>query len=265
MDNSVITDVIAIKDLFNFYKIILLLIGFVLLWGVNSGIRRLSLGLMDKLPAQRLFILQVVTLFGFVWYILGSLVLIGGILQPPKEFLIAIGGSMAVAVGIALKDVVGSIVAGIVLLFDRPFRVGDRVMFDGVYGDILSIGLRSVRMQTLDDNTVTIPNGRFITEIVSSGNAGALDMMVVADFHLALDADLSKAKELVYEVAATSRFVYLNKPITFVIKEVLMEHKTILKLSVKAYVLDVKYEKALLSDIVERCTTLFLEHGIARP
>jgi len=52
---------------------------------------------------------------------------------------------------------VAVLVAGLLLLFDRPFRVGDRVSFNDVYGEIVSIGLRTVRLQTLDDNLVT-PN-----------------------------------------------------------------------------------------------------------
>ena len=113
--------------------------------------------------------------------------------------------------GIALKDVTASLIAGLILLFDRPFQVGDRVEFNGIYGDIVSIGLRSVRLNTLDDNLVTIPNARFITDVVASGNAGALDMMVVCSFYVALDADLQKVKSLIHEVVVTSRFAYLKK------------------------------------------------------
>ena len=51
------------------------------------------------------------------------------------EVLIAVGGTVAVAIGFALKDFVASIVAGLVILVDRPFQVGDRVSFDGYYGE----------------------------------------------------------------------------------------------------------------------------------
>ncbi len=105
--------------------------------------------------------------------------------------LLALGGGAAVAIGFSLKDLVASLFAGIILLFDRPFQVGDRVTFGNTYGEITSIGLRAVRLQTLDDNLVTIPNSRFIVDPVASGNAGELDMMVVMPFHLALNADIA--------------------------------------------------------------------------
>ena len=122
--------------------------------------------------------------------------------------MLAAGGSIAVALGLSLKDLVASVVAGLILLFDRPFQVGDRVTFDGNYGEIQSIGLRAVRMVTLDDNLVTIPNNRFITDVVSSGNAGALDMMIVTKFYLEIDADISAARTKLHDIIATSNYVY---------------------------------------------------------
>jgi small-conductance mechanosensitive channel len=200
-----------------------------------------------------------------VWYAGGVYWMITVLLNPTKEMLLGLGGSFAVAVGIALKDVTASLIAGLILLFDRPFQVGDRVSFNDTYGDILSIGLRSVRLKTLDDNIVTIPNSRFITDVVSSGNAGALDMMVVCDFHVAMNADLQKVRFLIHEVLVTSRFVYLKKKVDIVFCEVVVADRLAIKVSAKAYVLDVKYEKAFLTDVVERVSSLFQKHQILRP
>ena len=172
---------------------------------------------------------------------------------------------MAVAIGIALKDVVASVIAGLVLLFDRPFIVGDRVSFDGSYGEIVSIGLRSVRLQTLDDNVITIPNARFMNEMVASGNAGALEMMIVCDFHIALNADIQAAKQIIEEVVVTSRYAYLKKPVVFAVSEVEVAECLAIQVKAKAYVLDIHYEKAFQSDIVTRTTQLFIERNIPRP
>jgi len=265
MDGQNLNDLSAITELFNLGKVMLLLSGMVLVWLVNKVVRHLSEALMVSLPSRRFLILQIATLFTFVWYFVGTYWLIAGIIQPPKEMLLAVGGSAAVATGIALKDVVASIIAGVILLFDRPFQVGDRVSFSDTYGEIVSIGLRSVRLITLDDNLVTIPNSRFITEVVSSGNSGALDMMVVCDFHVALDADIDLAQNLIHEVVMTSRFAYLKKPVSFVLNEVIVAERLAIQVRVKAYVLDVHYEKAFQTDIVKRVTRLFMENKIARP
>jgi small conductance mechanosensitive channel len=265
MDNQALQDISAVGDLFDISKMIMLLSAMFVLWLVNKVIRHFCEVLMTSIPARRFMILQLATLFTFVWYFVGTYWVITGIIQPPREMVLALGGSAAVAIGFALKDVVASIVAGVILLFDRPFQVGDRVSFNDTYGEIVSIGLRSVRLSTLDDNLVTIPNSRFITEMVSSGNAGALDMMVVCDFHLSLDANLELAQSLIHEVVVTSRFAYLKKPVSFVLNEVIVAERLALQIKVKAYVIDVHYEKAFQSDIVKRVSKLFIENAIARP
>ncbi|PID42530.1 MAG: mechanosensitive ion channel protein [Gammaproteobacteria bacterium] len=265
MEQQTLQEISAVGDLLDPGKIVMLLSAIFVLWAINKVVRHFSEALMKSIPARRFMILQLATLFTFVWYFIGTYWLITGIIQPPREMTLALGGSAAVAIGIALKDVVASIIAGIILLFDRPFQVGDRVDFNGTYGEIISIGLRSVRLNTLDDNIVTIPNSRFITEMVSTGNAGALDMMVVCDFHIALDADIALAQNLIHEVVVTSRFAYLKKPVSIIFSEVVIAERLALQVKVKAYVIDVYYEKAFQSDIVKRVSRLFIDNAIARP
>lgn len=265
MENQALNDIAALGELLNISKLILLISAAVFLWLSNNLLQRLSHRLMEAIPSKRFFILQTTTLISFLWYFIGAYWMIVGILHPPKELMLAIGGSAVVATGFALKDIAASLIAGLILLFDRPFQVGDRVAFDDTYGEIISIGLRSVRLSTLDDNLVTIPNARFITEVVSSGNAGELDMMVVCDFHLALDADLNQAQSLIHEAIVTSRYAYLKKSIGFVISEVVIADKLAIRIRAKSYVFDVRYEKAYQSDVVLRVSQLFTQHHIKRP
>ena len=254
-----------ILQLFQFQKIFFLVLGIFFVVFLGKFFKRISDRLGETFPSNRLLVLQAMTILSFAFYIFGSLGLVFGILKPSRELLLTLGGSAAVAIGFSLKDLVASIVAGITLLFDRPFQVGDRVTFGDIYGEITSIGLRVVRLQTLDDNEVTIPNAKFMSEAVASGNSGALDMMVVCQFHLDIDADISKAKQLLYQVTATSRFVFLKKPIKIVVEEAFLHMQLVLKVTVKAYVFDVRYEKDFQSDVYERGVALLSRNQIKRP
>lgn len=255
----------SVLEILNFERIAGLVIAFGAIFFVAKAIQNVSQKLQEYWPSRRVFILQIATVLNFALYIGGGTAAIYAILQPPKEILIAVAGSAAVAIGFSLKDIVASIVAGIVLLFDRPFQVGDRVSFAGLYGEIVGIGLRTVKLETLDDNLVTIPNARFLTDVASSGNAGALDMMIVTNFHVALDADIEKAKEIIREVVVTSRFVYLRKTYSILVSEVQLGDYLALKISAKAYVIDCRFEKAFESEVVERVSSLFIKHSISRP
>lgn len=252
-------------ELLQVHKIILLVVSFILLVAFVKLLNKIGKRLQSRLNRHRLLILQVFTILSFVLYIFGGFSLFYAILAPPSELLLAIGGSAAVAIGFSLKDLVGSFVAGIVILLDRPFQVGDRVTFEGIYGEIVSIGLRAVRVNTLTDDLVTIPNSRFFTEAVSSGNAGALDMMVAVNFYIDLEADILRARELLYEIVVTSRYVFLKKPVKITAEEVVAANRLALKLTAKSYVLDVQYEKALQTDIVTRTELSFKENNIKRP
>lgn len=211
MESKTLEQILELTHLFHWQKIVFLLMGSLVLVYLVKSINRFGTFLNHRYPSKRIFFLQLNTIFDFLVYIFGGSFLIYSVLDPPKELLLAMGGSAAVAIGFALKDLAASLIAGLIILFDRPFQVGDRVTFGGVYGEIKSITLRTVRLVTLDDNLVTIPNAKFINEYVASGNAGALDMMIVADFHTALNVDIEKVKELLYEIAVTSRFIYLKK------------------------------------------------------
>lgn len=255
----------AFFELIDPKKIIAIIICFVIMVVVVKLISKLAKKIEDTNPGYRLISLKIATIASFSIYILGSLGVLYAVIRPPKELLLAVGGSAAVAIGFALKDLVSSFISGLILLFDPPFQVGDRVSFGGVYGEIVSIGLRAVRLTTLDDNLVTIPNSKFLTDFVASGNAGALDMMVCVDFILSTDTDLRKARELLYEVVATSKYVFIRKPINVVFTEKSESQFHWIEVKVKAYVLDVIYEKAFQTDIVLRGNEVLNLNEIKRP
>jgi small-conductance mechanosensitive channel len=182
-----------------------------------------------------------------------------------REVLAILGGTAAVAVGFAMKDLVASLVAGVMIMFDRPFQVGDRVTFAGQYGDILSVGLRSVKLRTLDDSMVTIPNNLFLSEVTSCGNYGVLNMQVMIDYFIGIDQDVARAREVVRQAAITSNFVYLANPVEVLVSQVNTNGNVALRLRLKVYVIDTIFEKALETDITLRVMQAFRDEQIQPP
>ena len=222
-------------------------------------------GLSEKFVQRRLILQKLETIIQFVSYILGAILVFLLSFRVNDQVLALIGGTIAVAIGFAVKDLVASFIAGIIIMLDRPFQVGDRVRFGGEYGDITAIGLRSVRMQTLTDDTVTIPNNLFLSELTVSGNYGALDMQINLPFFIGADQDISLAKTIVTEAAASSRYIHLPKKIAVLVNQVVEENYFAIKLTLKAYVLDTQYEKAFETDITLRVLDAFKAHQINPP
>lgn len=226
-------------------------------------------GIVDNIGAafaeRRLLLQRINAFFHFFAYVAAivAIVLLSFELSP--QVLAILGGSIAVAVGFATKDLVASLVAGVMIIFDRPFQVGDRVRFADEYGDILVIGLRSVKLRTLDDSTVTIPNNLFLNVVASSSNSGVLDMQIQVDFHIGVDQDVELAQSLVNEAAATSRYIYLPKPIVVHVSQTTLNNCVALRLRLKAYALDTQYEKDFESDVTLRVMDAFAKTDIRPP
>ncbi|MCH9684260.1 MAG: mechanosensitive ion channel family protein [Deltaproteobacteria bacterium] len=222
-------------------------------------------GLSRRFPNRRLLLQQTATIAQFIIYIVTGIAVVTLSFRLNDNLLALMGGTVAVSVGFAIKDVVASFIAGIMIMIDRPFQVGDRVSFGGQYGDITAIGLRSVRLQTLDDNTVTIPNNKFLNEMTSNGNYGALDMQVVMDFFVGPDQDIRLGRELVTEAAVSSRFIFLDKAVVVLINQVVLDNHLAVRLRLKAYVLDTRFEKLFETDVNLRVLDAFASEGIAPP
>lgn len=219
----------------------------------------------DRFTNRRLTIKKVESFIRFAIYIVSGAVVVGLSIRLDPTALTVIGGALAFAVGFAMRDLVAAFIAGITIMLDRPFQVGDRVAYAGEYGDIIEIGLRSVRMNTLDHNIVTIPNNKVLTDVTSCGNYGALEMQVGMDFFVGVDQDVKRARDLVHEACITSRFCFLDNPVPVLVKQIIIEGCVAFQLKARPYVLDVKYEKAFETDVHMRVQQAFLEEGILPP
>jgi small-conductance mechanosensitive channel len=222
---------------------------------------RLSLRFSHRRPT----IQKVQTALRFLLYVLAFSITISLSIRLDATALTVIGGSLAFAVGFALRDLVASFIAGVTIIFDRPFQVGDRVSYGGEYGDIIQIGIRSVRMNTLDHNVITIPNNKVFTDVTSSGNYGALEMQVPMDFYIGVDQDLDQAQEVVREACLTSPYVFLEQPVPVLVRQVILQEYVAVHLKARPYVFDCKYEKPFETDVHLRVLEAFRERGIGPP
>lgn len=236
----------------------------VVAWLLNRFMARSLDDLGVRFTERRLLFKQLGSFSRFLILIVTGVLVVAAVVRFSNEVLITIGGSVAVAVGFAFKDLLASLMAGIILLLDRPFQVGDRVEYGGHYGEVLEIGLRTVRINTLDDNLISVPNSRFLTDAVSCANAGALDQMCVFEFFLGCREDFDLAKELVYDAVASSNFVYLKKNIVVHVREVPVpdSDKFAIKLTAKAYVFDGRFESVFATDVQERAHRAFRQYDV---
>jgi MscS family membrane protein len=243
-------------------KIVWSLIIFLIALFVIRYLSRIFETIGEKWTNLRLVIKRVIPIFRISIWTFVIYIIIAGIIAPPIETLIAVTASAGIAVGFASQDILKNIFGGIMILFDRPFQVGDKIQVGDHYGEVVQIGLRTVRVVTPDDSLVSIPNSEIVNESVSNSNTGEFNCQVVSEFYLPADIDLIRLKKIAYRAAAVSRYVYLKKPIAVILKNEINEGRSLLKMRLKAYVLDLRYEFAFASEMTELVIQQLLKEEI---
>jgi small-conductance mechanosensitive channel len=220
--------------------------------------------LAERNAARRLLFKRLVPVVRMVLWIFAAYLIVRVIFQVDAQGIFAAAAAIGVAIGFASQDLLKNLFGGLILVFDQPFQVGDKISVGETYGEVVSIGLRSTRIVTPDDNLVSVPNAHVVDQQVANANAGQLNCQVVTDLYLPGWADEESAKRIAFDAAATSKYVYLNKPIVIHVADVFKE-TFLTRVRVKAYVLDPRLEGMFRSDVTERARAGFREAGLLRP
>ncbi|HEY9280226.1 MAG TPA: mechanosensitive ion channel domain-containing protein, partial [Eoetvoesiella sp.] len=134
-----------------------------------GGVRVLKQWLAEQyLPTTSLdpgMRLSAATLFGYAGYVLAIALALSAV-GIGLERVAWIASALSVGIGFGLQAVVQNFVSGLILLAERPVKVGDWVSLGGVEGDIRRINVRATEIQMGDHSTVIVPNSEFITKIV---------------------------------------------------------------------------------------------------
>jgi small conductance mechanosensitive channel len=175
-----------------FGLVILLFFHFISLWLKNFSVTRIAKKTKDQLLADFIGsgIRIIILLFGItlLFRFLGLSAAVSGIL--------ASAGITAFIIGFALKDIGENFLAGILLAFKRPFRIGDMIDIQGVRGRVLSLNLRDTQIKTLDGKDVFLPNAMIIKNpLVNFTIDGFLSYNFVVG--LGYGSDYQKALDLI--------------------------------------------------------------------
>lgn len=179
----------------------------------------------------------------------------------PELFLLT--GLVGAAIGFGLKDLFADYVGGVVITFERPFQVGDKIAIGDYYGEVTDIGLRATKLVTPDDNTVTAPNSLVFNETIASGNYGFAEMMVVIDLFIASESDMKTAMRILKETVVSSKYIYISESSPVIMLNKALPFYT--RLRAKAYVNDLRDEFEFESDVHTRAWIEFQKNGIRAP
>ncbi len=135
-----------------------------------------------------------------VFFLTGLLIILDHFNIDAKGLVATLGiGSLAVA--LAAQDTLSNMIAGFVIMFDRPFRPGDRIRTpDGTVGEITEIGLRSVKLLDFEKNLHIIPNSEIVKSTIINYSYPNPLIRVRVDVGVAYGSDLNRVKEIILQV-----------------------------------------------------------------
>lgn len=181
---------------------------------------------------------------------------------------IAGAGIVGVAIGFAAKDTLSNLIAGILLIIDRPFEIGDRIEVwstpsgSSSWGDVVDIGLRATKIKTTDNIIVIIPNNEIMMRDIVNYTISSENIRVRVNIGVAYDADIPKAKEVIKRVAEQPDWV-MKAPAPKVVVRNFGESSVDLQLRV--WIKNARKRMDTISFITDHVKEAFDAHGIEIP
>jgi small-conductance mechanosensitive channel len=174
-----------------------------------------------------------------------------------------LAGAVGIGLGFGLQNIVNNFISGIIILFERPIKVGDRIVVGEVEGDVTHIGGRSTTIVSNDNISIIVPNSKFITENVINWSHNDRMVRFRIPVSVAYGSDVRLVERLLLEVAAENSDV-LDKPAPGVR---LMEFgDSGLLFELRAWSTTLIHRKGLLvSNLNFAILAKFTEHGIEIP
>jgi small-conductance mechanosensitive channel len=216
----------------------------------------------DKLPGKfRYSLLPFGPVLRIFIIATAILVIVPMIIRPTLQNLVAIFATVGLALGFAFKDLIASIIAGIIAVYEQPYRVGDRVTIDDIYGEVKSINLRSLKVVTNEDTAVTIPHSKIFNSNIQNANDGCREQMCVTEFYTNHDVDAVKIRAVLRDVVLASPYTLFSKPVCVSLREKAWG----ILFKVKAYPVDGRDEFAYISELTVKGRQALMQLGAKPP
>ncbi len=204
---------------------------------------------------------------GVIIYALGSILALDILGLNVMPFIA--GASVAgIAIGFAAKDTLSNLIAGVLLIIDRPFEVGDRIEVwtapanSASWGDVIDIGLRATKIKTTDNIVIVIPNNEIMKRDIINYTAITDEIRVRIPIGIAYEADVKKAKELIISVSLELDWVMKAPAPKVVVRNF---GASSVDLQARVWIREPRRRMDTISHITDRVKEVFQQEGIEIP
>ncbi|MFP5491575.1 MAG: mechanosensitive ion channel family protein [Bacteriovoracia bacterium] len=125
----------------------------------------------------------------------------------PLTVFTVVGGALAIGIGFGSQNIVNNFISGLILMAERPLKVGDVVEVDSITGTVLEIGTRATRIRTQENKIWIVPNSMFLEKAVLNWSNRTAVVRAEVDVGVAYGSDLEKVRNLALKVLQEMPFV----------------------------------------------------------
>jgi small conductance mechanosensitive channel len=194
--------------------LLMLIVGFWLARYIAGRLRK-ALESNDRIDASLVPFLSSLTLVIVKMLVLLSAASMFGL---EVTSFVAIFGALAFAIGMALQGNLSHMASGILILFFRPFRVGDFIVTQGYSGTVKEIQIFNTILVTLDNRIIIIPNGSITGDPIENLSANPIRKVPMV-FGVGYGVDIDHARSVIQEVAGTCPGIIHDKPVDIFVTE----------------------------------------------
>lgn len=171
-----------------------------LLWFARKIQRWLAEGPLLRVRMSESARYSVGALVRYLILLIGLLIIIQTVGIDLTTFNV-LAGAIGIGVGFGLQNIVSNFIAGLIIMFERPVKMGDRIVVGGVEGNVVNIGARSTTVLDNDNIAVIVPNSKFITDDVINWKYNNNEVRFRIPVSVAYGSDARQVEKLLLEVA----------------------------------------------------------------
>ena len=123
-----------------------------------------------------------------------------------------LAGAVGIGIGFGLQNIANNFISGLIILLERPIKVGDRVEVQGITGRVQSVSARSTIIRTNDNISIIVPNSKFISEHVVNWSFASNTVRFRIPLMVSYDSDVDLVKKVLTEVASESADILEDPP-----------------------------------------------------
>ena len=204
--------------------------------------------------------LSIVTIFGYVGAITAIALALSG-LGFDLQKIALIAGALSVGIGFGLQSIVSNFVSGLILLTERPIRVGDSIVVKGEEGWVRRVRVRATEIETFDRASVIIPNSEFITGVVKNWTRANRLGRIVVKVGVSYETDPDRVRDILTDIAnAHPQIVQTPPPAAYLVAF----GETSLEFELRCVVAEVEKGLSVRSELHYAIIQKFREAGIGR-